>query len=308
MILSSQLLHRIAEPTLSHDERAKLRCQLAKQLEDVGNYEAAREALGGLWSCVGERPTLDGLEEATAAEVLLRAGVLTGWIGSVRQVNGAQENAKNLINESIRKFEGLQETGKVAEAQTEIAYCYWRQGAYNDARVWLREALGKVADDSNDEVKAVALLRLAIVERSAKRFHDALRIHIEASPLFEKSTNHSLKGKFYNGFGFVLRNLGTAEGRADYIDRALIEYTAASYHFEQAGHTRYHACVENNLGFLFSTIGKFREAHEHLDRAQALFTSMKDSVHTAQVDDTRARVLLAEGRVAEAERIVRAAV
>ncbi len=45
-----------------------------------------------------------------------------------------------------------------------------------------------------------------------------------------------------------------------------------------------------------------------MDHAQALFTSMKDSVHTAQVDDTRARVLLAEGRVAEAERIVRAAV
>jgi two-component system chemotaxis response regulator CheY len=35
---------------------------------------------------------------------------------------------------------------------------------------------------------------------------------------------------------------------------------------------------------------------------------MKDSVHTSQVDDTRARVLLAEGRVPEAEKIVRSAV
>ncbi len=35
---------------------------------------------------------------------------------------------------------------------------------------------------------------------------------------------------------------------------------------------------------------------------------MKDDVHTAQVDDTRARVLLAEGRTAEAERLVRSAV
>jgi len=152
------------------------------------------------------------------------------------------------------------------------------------------------------------LLRLAIVERAAKRFHDALRIHIEAVPLFKKSRNDSLKGKFYNGFGFLLWNLGTAERRDDYIDRALIEYTAASIHFEQAGHARYQACVENNLGLLFGTIKKFPEAHKHLDRAQALFTSMKDSVHTAQVDDTRARVLLAEGRVGEAEKIVRGAV
>src|SRR5205085_9583673 len=104
------------------------------------------------------------------------------------------------------------------------------------------------------------------------------------------------------------RNLGAVEGRPDYIDQALIEYAAASFHFEQAGHARYQACVENNLGFLFGTIKKFAEAHEHLDHAQALFTSMKDDVHTAQVDDTRAKVLLAEGHVTEAERLVRSAV
>ena len=189
----------------------------------------------------------------------------------------------------------------------ELGHCYWREGAFNEARAWLKEALDKLRDNDG-EVKAVTLLRLATIERSAKRFHDALRIHLEAAPIFEKITNHAHQGKFYNGFGFLLRNLGTAEHRPDYIDQALIEYTAASYHFQQAGHTRYQACVENNLGFLFLTIKKFAEAHEHLDRAQALFTSMKDDVHTAQVDDTRARVLLAEGRTAEAERLVRSAV
>lgn len=308
MSISSQLLHRIADPTLTHNERARLRCQLAKELAYVGNYEAAREAMGELWSRVGERPVLDGLEEAAAAEVLLRVGALTGWIGSVKQIEGAQETAKNLISESLTIFETLQNTAKAAEAQAEIALCYWRQGAHSEARVWLQEALNRLSADTDSEIKAVALLRLAIVEQSTKRFHDALKIHLEAAPLFEKSTNHALKGKFYYGFAFVLRNIGAAERRADYIDRALIEYAAASYHFEQVGYKRYQACVENNLGFLFGTIGRFTEAHQHLDRAQALFTSMKDSVHTAQVDDTRAKVLLAEGRVSEAERLVRSAV
>ncbi len=78
MIISSQLLHQIADPTLDQDERARLRCRLAKELEDIGNYEAAREAMGELWPEVGERPVLDELDEATAAEVLLRVGVLTG--------------------------------------------------------------------------------------------------------------------------------------------------------------------------------------------------------------------------------------
>src|SRR5207248_5426422 len=82
MVISSQLLHRIADPSLPEDERARLRCQLAKELEEVGNYEAAREAMGELWSRVGERPVLEGLDETTAADVLLRVGVLTGWLGS----------------------------------------------------------------------------------------------------------------------------------------------------------------------------------------------------------------------------------
>jgi two-component system chemotaxis response regulator CheY len=58
---------------------------------------------------------------------------------------------------------------------------------------------------------------------------------------------------------------------------------------------------------LFRTVGKYAEAHEHLDRAQALMTSLKDSVHLAQVDETRARVFLAEGRAGDAERLARAA-
>jgi CheY-like chemotaxis protein len=264
--------------------------------------------MGELWSRVGERPSLDELDEGTAAEVLLRAGVLTGWLGSVKQIEGAQESAKNLISESLNRFEALGDTLKAAEAQTEIGYCYWRQGAFNDARSMLREALDRLPPNDESEVKAIAMLRLAIVEGSVKRYNDALRIDIEAAPLFEKSTNPAHKGKFYNQFGFVLKNLGAAEKRDDYIDRALIEFAAASFYFEEAGHGRYQACVENNLGMLFGTARKFPEAHEHLDRAQALFTSMKDSVHTAQVDDTRAKVLLAEGRVTEAERLVRSAV
>jgi two-component system, chemotaxis family, chemotaxis protein CheY len=307
MTISSRLLHQIADPSLPKNERARLRCQLAKELEDVGNYEAAREALGELWSRVGERPVLDELDEATAAEVLLRVGTLTGWLGSTRQIEGAQEAAKNLISESITRFEVLRNEKKIAEAQTELGYCYWREGSFNEARVVLQEARKRLSDEDGD-LKAVSLLRGAAIEKVTNRLSDALHLLVEAAPLFDASKNETIKGRFHNEYAQVLRKLSAAEGRSDYVDRALIEYAAASYHFEQAGHRRYHACVENNLGFLFCTIKRFAEAHEHLDRAQALFTGMKDDVHTAQVDDTRARVLLAEGRTTEAEKLVRSAV
>ncbi|MCA1593871.1 MAG: hypothetical protein LC754_14720 [Acidobacteria bacterium] len=307
MNLTKEILHQIDDPALLHSERAKLRCELAKQLEWTGDYEGARQAMGELWQRVGEHPTLEGLDRAATAEVLLRAGALTGLIGSARQIEGAQEAAKDLISESLTTFRALQKSEKVAEAQVDLAICYWREGAFDEARVMLRHSISQLTEIDGD-LRAVALLRSALVETSATRYSDALRILIEAIPLFESSSNEVLKGKFHNEYGMVLKNLGTAENREDYIDRALIEYAAASFHFEQAGHMRNHACVENNLGFLLGTIGKFTDAHEHLDRAQALFSTLKDSVHLAQVDETRARVLLSDGRVALAEKLAGAAV
>jgi DNA-binding NtrC family response regulator len=307
MTLAAQLLRQIDNPALNLTERAQLRCQLAKELEDSGNYEGARAAMGELWRRVGERPQLDGLERHAVAEVLLRAGSLTGWIGSSRQIEGAQEIAKDLISESAAIFEALEDTEKAAEAYIDLSICYWREGAFDEARVTLREVLGRLAHQESEQ-RARALLNSALVDIFSKRLNDALRTLTEAAPYFAENQNHAAKGRFHGQLALVLRNLGTSEQREDYTDQSLVEYAAASYHFEQAGQTRFRAGVENNLGYLFFVKGRLAEAHEHLDHAHLLFSSLKDSVHTAQVDDTRARVLLAQKRNSEAEKISRSAV
>jgi tetratricopeptide (TPR) repeat protein len=307
MDLETRLLHQINDSALTCDERAWLRCELAKQLEEAGHYEEAQDALGDLWQDESSRPQVAGLDQRTAAEITLRVGVLYGWIGSTRQARDAQERSKNLITESIQAFEALGERLKVAEALTDLGYCYWREGSFDEARAVLNTAISRLTKEDSYQ-RAVALLRSAMVERSTTRFHDALRLHNENAPLVEASPSHALKGKFHNELALVLRNIGAIEHREDYRDRALVEYAAAGFHFEQAGHVRYHACVENNIGFLFFSIGNFTEAQEHLDRARKLMSRLKDTVHIAQVDETRARVLLAQGRNAEAERIVHGAV
>src|ERR671928_197157 len=88
MDLAAQLRDRLADPSLTHEDRARLRCRVAKELEERGEYEDAR---------------------------------------------------------------------------TELAYCYWRQGAFDEARDILREVLGRLTD-STGEVKLVAVIRSAIVE------------------------------------------------------------------------------------------------------------------------------------------------
>ena len=209
---TKELLHQIHDPNISPDDRALLRCRLAKQFEEVGNYEAAREAMGELWSGIGTDPNVEGLDQRAAAEVLLRAGTLTGWIGSIKQIESAQETAKNLISQSIAIFESLHDRKKVAEAQTEIAVCYRREGALDEARVMFAEALTRL-DDEDGDLKAVTLLRSAVLEQIANRLNDALNILTAAAPLFEASTNHTLKGRFHNEFAMVLKDLGAIENR-----------------------------------------------------------------------------------------------
>jgi tetratricopeptide (TPR) repeat protein len=305
MKIEASPLSQLENRNLSRDYRAELRCQLSRELEDKGDYEAARQIMGELWRRIGERPHVEELEQSAAGEVLLRAGVLTGWIGSKDQIK-AQEIAKNLITESITVFQSLNYGKKVAEAQIELAYCYWREGAYDEARDILREVVSRLSTDG--ELKAKAVLRSAIVEWSALRYKESLRILMEAAPLFERIKNHTIKGGYHNALAGVLEELGALEGRRDYLDRAFIEYTAAGFHFEQAKHKNYRANVENNLGYLFFKIHSFKKAHEHLERARHLLGNLKNRGAVAQVDETRARVFLAEGRYAEAERAARSAV
>lgn len=300
MTLRASLLRELEQSGLSLERRAELSCELAKELEYKGEYEEARKALRGLWPGIGERPNTEGLEPTIAAEVLLRAGVLTGIIGSKSQVAEAQENAKDLISESLTIFESRKFKKKIAEAQTELALCYWRTGEYNEASDLLKSALAQLSTDS--ELTAKAVLRLAIVEHETGRYVQALRLLRRRASLFDKIRNHTIKGGYHVVLGNALENLWEAERRVDHLDRALVEYAAASYHFEEAEHRCYRANVEINLGFLYYKINRCAEAHEHLDKARRVLSSLRDKVAIADVDETRACVFLKEKRYEEAER------
>ena len=305
MTLPASLLRELENPNLSVNTRAELCCEAARLLEYKGEYEKARQVLSDYWQSIGERPKLAGLEPSTAGEVLLRAGVLTGIIGSKNQIE-SQETAKNLIHESLTIFESRKYSKKIVEAQTELALCYWRTGELNEARDLLTDSLSRLPAYS--EVKAKTIVRLGIVECEAASYSKALRVLTENAPLFEKINNETLKGSFHQILGTVLRHIWEAKQRGDYIDRALIEYAAASYHFQQAEHRCYLANVENQLGLIYFNINRCEEAHQHLDRARRIHASLRDAGTVAQVDETRACVFLKQGRNAEAEEAARAAV
>jgi CheY-like chemotaxis protein len=291
---------------LTRNEKAADCCRHAKELEKAGEYEAARESLTTFWPADGDSPIIDGLDRRIAGDVLLRVGSLIGWLGGARH-SDRQESAKDLITRSIEIFNALHDTEKVAEAFSDLALCYWREGGFNEARVNLKQAADLVSTE-NCDLMALILIRAAEVERSAGSLFDALRLLEKAAEILDQNDQASLRGSLSLCRGATFTSFAAADYRKDLIDSALIEYAAASVYFEEAGHVRQRGRVENNLGFLYQSIGKFREAHEHISRARHIFVSLGDPGHIAQVDDTRARTFLAEGRFDEGERYARMAV
>jgi hypothetical protein len=75
------------------------------------------------------------------------------------------------------------------------------------------------------------------MEERTRRLQEALSFYNEAAPLVERSEDHALKGSFHFKYGLVWRRLSAPENREDYLDRALIEYAASSFHYQQAGNT-----------------------------------------------------------------------
>ena len=291
---------------LTPNAEATLRCQTALELRDRGDYDGAREVMAPLWRGIGSRPKTEGLHASVVSEVLLTAGILTGWLGSRNENKQADDYARDLITESIRLYEEAGDLKKIAEARTELAYCYWRSGANDEARIWFSTALERLTTQGN--TRANALLGLSVVEWSTSRYEESWKILASNAALFRKITNHTLKGFYHNQSAMTLRALATDRNRSDYFQRAIKHYEEADYHFTLARHLIYRAHVKNNIGFLLFKLSRFRKAHEYLDHARRLLVSVRDKVRVAQVDDTRAQVLIAQHKYVEAEAVARNAV
>lgn len=86
MSLLTSLLRDLENSSLSVNDRVERLCEATRELENTGEYEKAQKILRDYWPRIGEAPNVAGLEESTAAELLLRAGVLTGIIGAYRPI------------------------------------------------------------------------------------------------------------------------------------------------------------------------------------------------------------------------------
>ncbi len=293
---------KLRTSNLTANDEALLRCKAAFEQYDREDHTGAQATMRSLWKGIGERPDTAGLRDSVEAEVLLCIGVLTGWIGSKTQVKDAQETAKNLIGEAINYFESVGDPIQAAAGRVELAYCYWRNGEMNEARIMVREALERLTIEGDTRAKAI--LKLVTIEWTSGHYFEALTILRDNATLYQKISNYTTKGAYHSQIAIVLRNLATPDNRSEYFQRAVNEYKEADLNFKLARNPIYRADVKNNVGFLLYKLSRFREAHKYLDEARRLTVAFKDKSRTAQIDETRAQVLIAEGKFAQAEAVV----
>jgi signal transduction histidine kinase/ActR/RegA family two-component response regulator len=287
------------EPSLTTSEQVLACCTIAREKLEAGDYDSGCAALNPWWT-LGEWPSHAGLSNLATAELLLVAGTLSGWVASSKQVLGGRKPAEALLSGSIAIFEQMDERVRAAEGRIELACCYYHQGAFDLARATLHCALKALPDNERD-LRSVGLIRLAVVERLAGRLRDALMLLDQATPLLQELGDWP-KGRFHLEFANTLKELGLAEGREMFFEKALEHYGQALSHFKQVGNHRYTAIVENNHGYLLSSLKRFDEACFHLDKARRLFELLNDNVRRAQVDETLAQLYLASERYDLAER------
>lgn len=297
-------LHKLNDSHATANDKALSLCETSSELRDKGDYEGARKALTPLWTRIGERPQLEGLHNSVIAEVLLCVGILTGCLGSKSDVVDPQELAKNLITEAITFYESIGDVTKVAAARVELARCYWRQSQLNESRIMLNEALQRLTAGGN--ARARVLVLLSTVEWTASRYELALSILTENASVFNRITNHNIRGNYHNEFAIVLRHLASS-GNRDYLRRAIIEFEKADHHFKLAKNT-FRANVKNNVGLILFNLSRFKEAHAYLEQARNLTQRLRDKLRTAQIDETRAQVFIAQKKFRQAEAVARLAV
>ncbi len=298
-------INRIQTIPLEESERLLASCVIAREKIEIGDYNAGCSVISSWWK-VGEWPSLGGLNPEAAGELLLMAGVLNDHVARSARLAGGQKLAEALISGAVAVFDYQNARKKSAEARIELGCCYYHQGFFDVAISTLRSCLERLTDQDS-ELKAVALIRLAIVERHSARLSEAVSLLSDAASL-EDNVSAWTKGRFHTEMANTLKDVAAAGAEQSNLDLALSHYRQACVQFEKVGNLRYVAAVENNRGYLLLSLKRFASAKSHLERARNLFCGLGDSVGCAQVDETLAQLYLSSENYEEAERSIKHAV
>ena len=258
----------------------------ALEAEMSGNHSLAYEILSPFWKDVTEMPETVGLSVGESAEVYLRCGSVVGFLGRSRKIENAQEIARNLLKESLTRFQDLQLKEKIAECENNLSLTYERIGLISEAREHLQKAL-EVKIPNTHPTRLYSHIINSLLDLAESNYLLILENFALLESTFSEHANNLFKGCFFNNVGLALKNL-------DRNEEALEKLLTARYWFTKAEHFVYCGLVENNLARLYVRDERFIEAHHFAQKAENTFKLVGDISRNGYSLNTRAEIFLAE--------------
>lgn len=225
----------------------------------------------------------DGLQRAL---LLQRAGVASWYAGDAT-------TAQSLLEAALAAARAAQAPLTEALSRNALSMALQSRGAVEDAWTQAQLAVSDLRRLQHAYHLSFALTNLAYLAEERGRLASAEQLHAEALALREGLGLKRLIPASQYGLARIERRKGAllqAEARA--LD--------ADAQMRSMGLAMDRISVLEELAVITLLQGRFETAESHLDRAESLALELDDPLGQAWLMDVRARLRVAEGRVAEA--------
>lgn len=256
------------------------------------NFEFSRQVqenldcLSPLWNYYTDRPQIEPFSPPVQAEILLRCGAILSYYAHYKYLD-YQNLARLWLNESVELFKSIGISDKIAEAETELAMTYWREGRNSEALGWLESASIKVTNDLNMVcVKNISYQLLVLFSlntpQSLQAGSDLIR---EKDTCVELCLDNRVKVHYYNNSALLMT-------RIDQMGEALTRHHKCILYCKEINNQFSLAFAENNVGYIYNQLKEFDKAAEHTKKAITICQEIGISVREAECWDTLAQICL----------------
>ena len=169
----------------------------------------------------------------------------------------------------------------------------WRQGRYEQASDYYRQALALFREIGDRAGEANTLNNLAMVEDRQGRYDRASGYYQQALALFRGIGNRLGEAAILDNLGIVEWRQGRCEQAADHCRRALAL-------FGEIGNPLGQASALNNLGMVDERLGRYEQASGYHQQALALFRETGDRAGQAEALSGLGEVCIATSQPGQA--------
>lgn len=288
VLLDISFLYRTIDPEegikygnrgLSLARKIKWRMGEAKSYNSLGNnYKAQSDYKNALKYF---QASLGVFEELTGRE--RQAAIVKMNIGTVYRPLKEYDKALKYFNEALETILQLGDDLTAAQLYGNIGVVYFEQKHYAQALEYNTKALQIFEREGDGDNTAWVLSNIGDAYESSEQFDKALDYQQRALQITKELNSRGYQATALNNIGRIYYKLALIQNntaaRNNYLQKGVEHYESALPIEQELGDVDYMEDVHSGLADIYTAMGKFALAEQHLEIAEAL----DDSVRSAKV-------------------------